>query len=369
VPASDLRFPYMFFARRSGGRAPCSLVASGMPPADARLFEPELPDLDFAGKEALPLLEERLAAHLGLDREQVLVTVGASAAMLVTGLALYRGARVAVERPCYEPLAALPEVCGGELRPFDRRADERYAVDPDRVRRALGRGNGPGHVVLSTPHNPSGARSGPEELATLAELAAGHGGFLISNEVYLEFVPRAERRSAVHLAPAAIALGSLTKAYGLGALRIGWIALGERARALRARFEDASYLATVDPPTPALRLGARALERIDALRAPYERLRALNRPLFARWLAETPGVEALVPEHGLIAFPRLEGIADTHAFQRFAAREHGVDVVPGEYFGAGGHVRLGYGVEPEVLRGGLERLGRALAAARAGGSG
>jgi aspartate/methionine/tyrosine aminotransferase len=364
VPNADLLFPYMFFARRSGGAAPYSLIASGMPPADARLFGAELPDLDFAGKDALPRLEERLARHVGVDREQVIVTVGASAAMLITGLALFRGARVAVESPCYQPLAALPELCGGGLRPFPRSPAEGHAVDPERVRRALADGSGPGHVLLSTPHNPSGARCAPDELLAVAEIAAAQGGFLISNEVYLEFVPPAERRSAVHLAPSAIAIGSLTKAYGLGALRIGWIVLGERARPLRPRFEDASYLATVDLPTPVLRLGARALEQIDALRAPYERLRAEGRPLLARWLAETPGVESSVPEHGLIAFPRLRGIEDTHAFQRRAVREHGVDVVPGEYFGAPGHVRVGYGVEPAVLGEALARLTRAIAAAR-----
>src|SRR5688572_29812684 len=150
APPAELCFPYMAFARRGGGRARYSLLSSGMPPADARILGSELPDLGFANAGALPRLQERLGAHLGVAPEQVIATVGASSAMLVLGLALFRGARVAAETPSYEPLRALPGVLGGELRPFERLAHERYAVDPERVRRALTGGRGPGHVLLTT---------------------------------------------------------------------------------------------------------------------------------------------------------------------------------------------------------------------------
>ena len=363
-PAPSLRFPYMVFARSSGGGAPCSLIQSGMPPADPRLLGAELPDLVFAGAEALPRLQERLGLHLGLPPERVIVTVGASSAMLLLALTFFRGARVAAEIPSYQPLRVLPELCGGALRPFARRAEERFAVDPERVRDALRGGVGPGHVLLTSPHNPSGALVDAERLRAVAAVAAEQGGLLIACEVYLEFAPPESRagaaRSAVHLAPNAISVGSFTKAYGLGALRLGWLALGEGVAPQRARLEDAAFLDYVDPPTPILRLGIRALEQLEALRAPYGRLRSLCRPKLARWLEQTPGVLGQPPDHGLIAFPRLDGIGDTLAFQRRAVRDFGVDVVPGEFFGAPGHVRLGFGVEPEVLDEALARLTRAL---------
>ena len=367
-PNAALHFPYMVFARDSGGGAPFPLIFSGMPPPDPAVFGAEPPDLGFAGAEALPRLQDALGTHLGVPPERVLVTVGASAAMLHLALTYYRGARVAVELPSYQPLRALPGLHGGVLAPFERRAEDRYALDPDRVRHALetarraasGTG-GPGHVVVTSPHNPSGRLVPPAELAALAAVAAEQGGLLIANEIYLEYVPRAERTSAVHLAPNTVSIGSVTKAYGLGALRLGWIALGEGPAADRARLEDAAFLNYVDPPTPILRLGLRALEHLGELIAPYERLLVESKPLFARWLRDTPGVEGAPPDHGLIAFPRLVGVEDTHAFQRRAVRDHGVDVVPGEYFGRPGHVRLGFGVEPDFLTEALARLTRALA--------
>jgi aspartate/methionine/tyrosine aminotransferase len=359
----------MVFARQGGGDATWSLIQSGMPAADpARLGPPVAfgpADLDFAGAEALPRLQERLGAHLDVPPERVIVTVGASSAMLILALRFFRGARVAVELPSYQPLRVLPELCGGEPRPLVRRPEDGWTIEPDAVRAALAQGSGPGHVFLTTPHNPSGAVLEPERLTVLAAEAERAGGVLLSCEVYLEYAPRAARRSAVHLAPNTVAIGSFTKAYGLGALRLGWMALGEGLADERERLEDHAFLDYVDPPTPILRLGIRAAERLDQLRAPYERFVRESRPLLARWLEETPGVSGAPPVHGLICFPRIEGVDDTLALQEHLVRAHDVDAVPGEYFGVPGHLRIGYGLEPEVLREALERLAAGITSYRA----
>jgi len=361
VTTHELRFPYMVFARASGGGASHSLILSGMPAADPELLgPPEPPDLAFAG-EALAELQAALGAHLGVSPERVIVTVGASSAMLLTALTYFRGARVASEVPSYEPLRALPGLVGGELRPLIRRHEEDWAVDPAAVRSALAGGSGPGHVLLTTPHNPSGTALEPDVLAAVAAEAERAGGLLIAGEVYLEFVPRARRRSVLELAPNVLSIGSLTKAYGLGALRLGWIALGEAVAGDRRRLEDAAFLDYVDPPTPILRLGIRAARRLDRLREPYELLRRESRPVLARWLEETAGIEGRAPEHGLICFPRIEGVSDTRALQRALVARHDVDAVPGEFFGCAGHLRIGYGLEPAALADALGRLAEGVA--------
>ncbi len=364
-PSPSLRFPYMVFARDSIGAAPCSLILSGMPAPDPALLGAELPDLGFAG-DALQALQERLGEHLGVAPERVLVTVGASSAMLLLALTYLRGARTAAETPSYQPLRVLPGFVGGSCATFERRPDEGWALDPERVRAALGRAGpagSPGHVLVTSPHNPSGRTVPAQELERLAGVAADEGGLLISCEIYMEYAPRSERYSVVHLAPNTISVGSFTKAYGLGALRLGWIVLGDDVTADRARIEDAAFLDYVDPPTPILRMGIRALEQLPALRAPYERFLQECRPRLVDWLEANPHVVGRAPDHGLIAFPKLPGIEDTLAFRELALREHGVDVVPGEYFGAPGHVRIGFGLEPPVLDEALRRLTGALEAA------
>ena len=355
----------MVFAKTRSHVSTYTLSQSGMPapePLPAALGDGA--DLVHAEAEALPALERRLAEHLGVAPERVLVTVGASSAMLVCALRWFRpGARVVAETPSYEPLRALPPLAGAELALLERRPEEAWALSVERARAHLAGATGPGHVFVTNPHNPSGACADARTLSALAEAAAENGGVLVCCEVYMEYLPASERLRAHALAPNAVALGSLTKAYGLGPLRLGWIVLGEGLVAEREALRDVIHLAYVDPPTPSLRLGLAALGDMDALRAPLARCEREARPHFERFLAQA-GIEAHVPRHGIIAFPRVVGVEDTRALARFCAEEFEVDVVAGEYFGRAGHLRVGCGVPGETAREGFERLARAIDAFR-----
>ena len=195
--------------------------------------------------------------------------------------------------------------------------------------------------------------------------AARAGGVLISNEIYMEFLPANRRVRAHRLAPNVVSIGSLTKAYGLGPLRVGWIVLGDDLAGARERFEDAIFLDYVDPPTSTLRWAVRAFERLPELWAAIERIERESKPAFARWLAESRNVVGQVPDYGLIAFPKVVDVADTHALARYLVDEHDVGVVAGEFFGLAGHVRVSFGLPPERLDEALARLERGLAGFRA----
>jgi aspartate/methionine/tyrosine aminotransferase len=267
---------------------------------------------------------------------------------------------VASETPAYEPLHALPLHFGAELATFER-PPHGWVADPRSIARALA-GARAGHVFLTNPHNPSGALLDEAAVAAAAREAARCGGWLLSNETYMEYVPASRRVRAHRLAPNALSIGSLTKAYGLGALRVGWVVLSPALASERSRFEDALYLDYVDPPTPSLRLALRAFERLADIAAPLERIAGESRPEFVRWLAGHARLRGSVAEFGAIAFPEVAGVADTRALGRYLAAEHDVGVVPGEFFQKPGHLRLGFGLPVARLREALERLDRGLAA-------
>ncbi|MCY3004268.1 MAG: pyridoxal phosphate-dependent aminotransferase [Planctomycetota bacterium] len=354
-------FPYMRFARGPAMNQPHSLTQSGMPAADPALFGAAgALDLAYAGADALPRLEETLAARYGVPRERVFVAPGASGAMAVVAAALFRpGVRVAVEVPSYEPLRVLPRRAGAEVREIRRTHAGQWRLDPDAAGAALA-GARRGHVFLTTPHNPSGFRSSPADLRALARHAADAGGYLVSNEIYEEFVEPGRAVRAATLVENGISIGSLTKAYGLSGLRLGWVVLGERAAAEREAFEDAVFLQLVDLPTTSLRAGRFAFEHREALIAPYARILAESKPVFERWLGQEPRLRVHVPADGLIAFAEVPGVPDTLALSRHLARAEQLAVVPGEFFGAPGHLRLGFGSPPERLSEALARLSRGL---------
>ncbi len=367
APAPGLAFPYMVWARTRSHAARLNLTQSGMPTADASLFA-GLPPVDL-GFPAVVLdeLETALARRFRVPRERVVATLGASGGLHACAWTWFRpGTRVVADLPSYEPFRALPQRLGAELSVLERRLDDGWRIDPDEVRARLASAAGPGHVFLANVHNPTGAQLGRERLSAIAYQAERTGGVLVSCDIYAEYEPDPVRTDAFRAAPNAVSIGSLTKAYGLGPLRIGWVVLGEGLAHEAERLRDATYLAWVDAPTVALRAGVHALGNLAQLRAPYERIVRESRPLWAEWLRGTEGVRALVPDHGIVAFARVDGAHDTFALSQFLAREYEVGVVPGEFFGLPAHLRVGCALPPAQLGEALGRLTEGLAAWRSG---
>jgi aspartate/methionine/tyrosine aminotransferase len=165
-----LRFPYMFWAHDQSARTAHVLTQSGMPSADPALFG-SLGGIDLSHPSAgaLPEVEELLARRFGVERERVIVTLGASGGMYLAAARWFRpGARVAVDRPSYEPFRALPAHFGADTVELARRPEDGWRLDPSAVRAALAGARGPGHVFFANLHNPTGARSEAAELAQMA---------------------------------------------------------------------------------------------------------------------------------------------------------------------------------------------------------
>ena len=359
---TGLHFPYMFWAREKSARTAHPLSQSGMPPASAELLGlPPDPAGDLLHPtEWLPRLEAAVGAHVGVPGERVIVTGGATGALHLAASALFPEAHVVTEKPGYDPFRALAELYGRTTTVLERRLEEGWALDPEVVGRSLFARRGPAHVFACNPHNPSGALTGPEGIRALAERAAETDGVLVCNETYMEFAPPEERFHAASLAPNTLSLGSLTKAYGLGALRIGWVVLGEGLAGERERLLDRLYLAAVDNPSSSLRAGLHALEHIARFDERVRRVDRESRPLFARWLEEEEAVEGTLPPYGISAFPRVRGVHDTRELVEHLVERADVDVVPGSFFGAPAHVRVGFGLDPELLERGLAKLSEGL---------
>lgn len=355
--SNSLNFPYMFWAHHEGALSPYCLAQSGMPVPPVDFLDGLKVDIAHPCVEALPALTKRLAELYGVEPERVLVTVGASSAIHLAAMRWFGpGSRVAVEIPSYEPLRRLPRFYGAELRALYRSQETDWQIDPSDVAMALQGPPARGHVFLTNPNNPTGATMDAGRLAAIAAEAMHAGGLLISGEIYQEFLPPKKRVHAFDVAPNGVTISGLTKAYGLGGLRIGWMILGEEVAQEMMPITDMSYLTYIDPPTPSLVAARIALDHLPELLQPVARIDAESRPLLNEWLRGTPGVTATIPEYGLNSFPRISGVQDTAALASHLQTEYQVDVVPGEYFGMPGHLRVSCGVPAETLRVGLERL-------------
>lgn len=345
---------------------------SSVAPADPAELSVDPPDLSaemphsIHGDEGL---RARLADRYGVDADQVLLTLGATEALHVAVLAAVEaGDRVAVERPAYLPLRFFPALHGADVVRFERRFEEDFSFPLEQALGALD--DGCRLVVLANLHNPTGAGVAEADLEELCRAADEAGAVVLVDEVF--------RRSAFGKTagpacghPAGVTVDSLTKFFGYGPLRLGWL-VGPPGLIARARHAKDLLNLPVTPQGQAVaawvldheaELTRHAKGRIDE-----------NRALVEAWVAEhADRVDWVAPHNGNIAAPRLlaadgadEGRGrpgapvDDVAFATRAVEKAAVSVVPGSTLELPGHVRIGWGVGGDEVAEGLKRLSSVL---------
>ena len=294
-------------------------------------------------------LVDAIAARYGVSSDRVTTANGASGANFQVCAALVApGDDVLVERPGYDPLL------GATVVRFERRFEDGYALDPDRVAHAITPRTK--LIIVTTPHNPSGVMATRESLEAVGRLAERTGAHVLVDEVYLDAAD-VTSRPAAHLGDVFISTSSLTKSYGLAGLRCGWTisspALAERIRRARDVIDGTGSIA-------AERLAVLAFAQLQRLAARAASLVETNAGLVRTFLRGRRDLEVVLPRVSTVLFPRLKGVDDTSAFADRLLTERGTAIVPGRFFEAPGHFRLGFGTSPDVVRGGLEQLSAAL---------
>jgi aspartate/methionine/tyrosine aminotransferase len=302
-------------------------------------------------------LVEAIAARYRVSPEWVATANGAAGANFqVCAAVLEPGDDVLVERPGYDPLLGAPRMLGANVIRFDRHFEDGYALDPDRVAHALTPRTR--LIIISSPHNPTGARADRTALAAVGQMARSVGARVLVDEVYLD-------AAGMDLDPAAlmnevfVSTSSLTKSYGLSALRCGWSLASPD---LTERIRRARDIVDGNGSIVAERLATLAFAQLDRLTARANALLAANGTLMREFFRSHPELEIAVHERATVAFPRIHGLDDTSRFADRLVADYHTAVVPGRFFEAPRHIRMGLGGPTEKLRGGLDAIAAALAA-------
>jgi aspartate/methionine/tyrosine aminotransferase len=310
--------------------------------------------LDGANDNGYRPLLEAIAGRYGVHADRVTTSGGTSGAnFLVFAALLEPGDEVLVERPGYDPLLGAARMFGAKTTRFERRFEDGYALDPDRVRAAMTPRTR--IIVITTPHNPTGVPADPAALDEIGRIAERQGAVVLVDEVYKDLTgdttPAAAARGDVF-----ITTSSLTKSYGLASLRAGWVVASD---ALTYRIRRARDVVDGTGPIVAERLAVLAFEQLDALYARARAILARNKSLADAFLRSRPELE-WVPSSGTIVFPRIRGLADSRPFVDRLMRERSTALGPGSFFEAPAHFRLGYGGDTEKIKAGLGNVAAAL---------
>src|SRR5262249_23135999 len=85
-----------------------------------------------------------------------------------------------------------------------------------------------------------------------------------------------------------------------------------------------------------------------------------NGAIVREFLRRRPELTWVDPRGGTVVFPRLRDAADSSTLAARLLAERETAIVPGRFFDAPPHFRVGFGGTTESLRGGLAALGAAL---------
>jgi len=300
-------------------------------------------------------LKERIAVHyasaygVAIEREQVILTCGASPAFVLALSCLFRpGARVALARPGYvayrNTLRALylepVELPCGDLERYQVTAAALAALDPP-----------PDGLILASPANPTGTIIPAGELAAIAAVCRTRGIRVISDEIYHGLSFGAPAASMLEYLPETFVVNSFSKYYSMPGWRLGWaIVPPDSIDAARARMGNLF----LTPPVIAQRAGLIAFdcrEELDGHRETYAR----NRALMLEALTAMGLARVAPPDGAFYLYADIGHLTDDSvAFCTALLRETGVCTAPGVDFDPvdGRHfIRFSFAVStPEVSK-------------------
>jgi aspartate/methionine/tyrosine aminotransferase len=319
-------------------------------------------------------LRSLIAAMYDATPDHVQVTNGGSEANLITLLRLVQPSdNVVVMMPNYMQVGPLARSLGATVTHWRLVEDmgsppaaPRWRPDMDRLRDSVT--DTTRAILVCNPNNPTGGRLTAGELDQICSIADRVGAWVVSDEIYRGAeLDGFETPSVWGRYDRAIVTSGLSKAFALPGLRIGWVVAPPPLVADLWGIHDYT---TIAPGAVNDRLARIALApgRRELLLARTRGILRTNYPVVRRWIERRASFLSHVPpEAGAITFVRYRYPIGSTALMERIRSERSVLLVPGDHFEMDGHLRVGFGCDPELLLPALERVGEVLDAIEASG--
>jgi aspartate aminotransferase len=374
-----------------------ALKAAGRPVIGFGAGEPDFPTPDYIVEAAaracavpryqkytpaagLPELREAVAAKtardsgFGVEPAQVLITNGGKQAVFQTFATLLDpGDEVLMPTPYWTTYPESIALAGGVPVPVMTDESTGYLVSVEQLEAA--RTERTKILLFVSPSNPTGAVYPPELVAEIGRWAAGHGLWVVTDEIYEHLVyGDAQFVSLPVVAPEitdrCVVLNGVAKTYAMTGWRVGWmIGPADVIKAAANLQSHATSNVCNVAQAAALTAVSGDLSAVATMRAAFDR----RRQLMTAMLNEVPGVLCPLPEGAFYCYPSVKGVlgrelagrrpATSSELAELLLDEADIAVVPGEAFGTNGYFRLSCALGDADLEEGVGRLAKLLSEA------
>ena len=280
--------------------------------------------LGYGGALGSDALRQQVAStYENVEPQHVHAFTGATEAVFCLYAALLgQGDHAVVITPTYQLLVDLPIAVGASVTsvPLNRYA-EGWSLSTAAVAAAINEKTR--LVVVNSPNNPTGWVADDAQLAELAALAETRGAVLIADEVYRGL--GTSTSSAVDLHRTAIAVGSVSKTFGVAGLRVGWIVA--RDPDVRDRLRTARYWTTLSSSPVTDAMAVQVLRASTTLLKRSEQIITANSGLLRSFVFDRSDIAYTASSAGTTGYVQLLG-REAESVARRLAEVHGVFTVP-----------------------------------------
>lgn len=318
----------------------------------ARYLALGLDYVENPGREDLRQAIANLYPTLGA--EQIRLTSGASEALLLLIWTMVQpGDNIILEDPNYGNIAGVTQSRGAEIRRLPLQLEQGWKPDLEQLASLVDQKTR--LIYLTHSHHPTGMLLPTETMQAIAEIAERVGALVVSDEVFrLIALDGTVAPSAANIIEQAIVIGDMTKPWGLGGLRVGWIA--SRNQTVLQRISAARDYSTMCGSAPSEFLAEIALRHAEKLLTPRLETARANRQQLADALTEQQLIRWVPPQAGYTAFIQLPFSAEP--FCRYLATEKHLLLLPGYVYGEAykAFFRIGFGSTRERFKAGLTTI-------------
>lgn len=322
--------------------------------------------LEYTGHYGKQELRELIIkSSPSLSADDVLLTNGAAGALFIINTALLeREDHLIVIRPNYATNLEVPKAIGCNITFIDLQFEEQWKIDIDKIKDAVTTSTK--LISITTPHNPTGVVMNENDLHELASFAEEKNIFLLVDETYRDACFITPYPPAATINKNVITVSSLSKAYGLPGLRMGWIITQNKELMhtfLSAKEmiyitnsvvdEELAYKFFLQKEKLSTEISSRAKEKFDIL---------------CKWMSKQDTLDYIIPQGGVVCFAKFkdELKIDTEKFYSILFNKYKTMVGPGHWFEMPDtYMRIGFGwPDKDKLEKGLNNI--LLAAEEAG---
>ncbi|AZP13968.1 pyridoxal phosphate-dependent aminotransferase [Undibacterium parvum] len=295
--------------------------------------------------------------QLTIPASRIIVTAGASAALLLTCAALVDpGSEVLMPDPCYPCNRHFVAAFEGVARLVECGPEVGFQLTDELVREhwtTASKG-----VLLASPSNPTGTSIPRAELAKIIATVKAKQGFTIVDEIYQGLSYDDEAFSALSLDGDVLVINSFSKFFNMTGWRLGWLVVPER---IVPQIEKLAQNLFICPSTVAQYAALacfsnEAMKIYQQRKAEFKRRRDFIVPALRKLGFKVP----VTPDGAFYVYADCSGFSDNaDLFTRDLLQKAGVVIVPGLDFGsytARKYVRISYATSMENLQEAVLRI-------------